>query len=458
MNLAQAERPPRTLLLRAYAITVCAGLFAFLPPHRLRRLLVLRRPGQNQPNLSSVIALRNAVDHIQRSGWPLVRRGCLTRGLSLFWLLRQRGVAGLSLAFGVGPLDAAPVAHCWLIRDGAPYLEATDPTETFTEVWRIDEQAHQPDLADLRFEIGRIGVSVSTTDPTIREAVWRRLKMLRSSETGGSAITVEYRRESPSPETDAGRPIYDSELGSVQYLEDRDEIVFAGAGFDFRCVPREGFAEGRIDVNADRADWLASRPLLTLSLLELLKRNGVFGLHAAAVAIGGKAVVIAGASGSGKSTLALSLGLNGFTFLGDDLVLLRPNGGQLELSALYEELDLTEWTVSSVDSLRTVARPPTHGWPKYRVDPADVFGDVHRREVLPGLVLFPRADSREHAHVRPLPAPGALTRLAPDILLTDRAAVSAHLAAVGRLVDASRCYELFVGSPTETAALVQTLI
>jgi hypothetical protein len=126
------------LLLRTYMITVTAGLVARLPPRHLRRLLLLRRRGRREPGVEAAFRVQAAVDHVQTSGWPLVRKGCLSRGLTLFWLLRRSGVDDLSLAFGVGPADRAPTAHCWLVRNKLPYFETTDPTEMFTEIWRID--------------------------------------------------------------------------------------------------------------------------------------------------------------------------------------------------------------------------------------------------------------------------------------------------------------------------------
>jgi HPr kinase/phosphorylase len=50
------------------------------------------------------------------------------------------------------------------------------------------------------------------------------------------------------------------------------------------------------------------------------------GLHASAVAIGGRGLLITGAAGAGKTTLALELIALGATLIADDLVMLRPDG------------------------------------------------------------------------------------------------------------------------------------
>lgn len=77
----------------------------------------------------------------QRTGYPIVRRGCLTRGLSLLWLLRRRGI-DVTLAFGIGGPKDEDQGHCWLVRDGEPYLEREEPNGRFVEVLRLaDPQA-----------------------------------------------------------------------------------------------------------------------------------------------------------------------------------------------------------------------------------------------------------------------------------------------------------------------------
>jgi serine kinase of HPr protein (carbohydrate metabolism regulator) len=56
-------------------------------------------------------------------------------------------------------------------------------------------------------------------------------------------------------------------------------------------------------------------------------------LHASAVAVDGRAVLISGPSGSGKSDLALRLLDRGFTLVSDDRTIVRKVGSQLVASA-----------------------------------------------------------------------------------------------------------------------------
>jgi hypothetical protein len=169
--------------------------------------------------------------------------------------------------------------------------------------------------------------------------------------------------------------------------------------------------------------------------------------------------VIAGGSGAGKSTLALSLALEGFEFMGDDLVFVDERSGKLRVGALCEELDLTTWTAETVLGL-AVDEPLEPGWPKHRVQPQAIFGNRLADDAAPGLVLFPRrSDDEPDPAATPISSGEALGRLAPDILLTDRALVAGHLAALGALVEASDCFEVAVGTDAQaTARLVRSLL
>jgi hypothetical protein len=64
---------------------------------------------------------------------PLVRPGCLTRGVTSYALLRRAGL-DVVLRFGVGQREGRDVGHCWLVRDGQPWQEKVDPRDHFVAV------------------------------------------------------------------------------------------------------------------------------------------------------------------------------------------------------------------------------------------------------------------------------------------------------------------------------------
>jgi hypothetical protein len=83
-----------------------------------------------------------------QAGRPLVRRGCLTRGVTLYYCLRRAGV-DVGLTFGMGRVDGGDGfdGHCWLVKGGEPYLEARDPRDHYVPMYSFPCSAAAQDGA-----------------------------------------------------------------------------------------------------------------------------------------------------------------------------------------------------------------------------------------------------------------------------------------------------------------------
>jgi len=106
-------------------------------------------PSAAEPTAAGVAARLARVDRVLAAGWPLVRRGCLTRGLTRYRFLRELG-ADVSLAFGIAPGSGDWEGHCCLELAGVPLAEPRDPRPTYAETWRI----HPPPAIDARAGAG----------------------------------------------------------------------------------------------------------------------------------------------------------------------------------------------------------------------------------------------------------------------------------------------------------------
>jgi hypothetical protein len=133
------------LPLRVVLFGLAAPLFLRRPPERLAAWLesAAAPEGMPSPALSetarTAAALVRRIDFWMRAAWPLVRRGCLPRGVTRFWFLRRAGVP-VALRFGIGEIAGRPEGHCWLVLGGEPFAEPRDPRPVYTETWRIPRE------------------------------------------------------------------------------------------------------------------------------------------------------------------------------------------------------------------------------------------------------------------------------------------------------------------------------
>lgn len=131
-------RSAREALLFAYltAFAAAVPLLMRLPLPRLAALLT-RPPRRAPPSAAEVQRLERMVALAPRVARPLVRTGCLTRGVTLFWFLRRAGL-DVELRFGLELNERqAGDGHCWLALADEPFLEHVDPRPRFAELYRL---------------------------------------------------------------------------------------------------------------------------------------------------------------------------------------------------------------------------------------------------------------------------------------------------------------------------------
>ncbi len=257
----------------------------------------------------------------------------------------------------------------------------------------------------------------------------------------------------------SARPVYDPPLGEVVYDDAADRLYIAyGPRLRVLCEPGAGRSRASAAGMAEEDLWSLSHPLFTLPLVELMKRRGLYGLHAGGVCRDGRALLLPGTSGSGKSTLTLALARAGFGFLGDDTLFLsrgaqEPPGGASELPggirilAFPDEFDLTDQTVAffpELASLLDASRPA--GWRKRQVRAEELYGAPVVWECRPAALVFPRVSGERASVLTPLSPGEALLELAPNVLLTEARSSQAHLDILAELVERSDCYRLATGT------------
>ena len=209
MSQRRLRNPAEALLsLRIAAFAVVVPLLMRLRLSSLERVLEPRGP-KRSASPERVTALAERIDWVLRRGRPLVRPGCLTRGVTLYYFLRRAG-ADVTLVFGMGkPEDASFAAgHCWLVKDGEPFLEREGPATALPR----DHQHPAPTgrRADLspeirRYDLHGLALGVSAED-AIADAVGGRLAQFPPAPAGHDDLVFEYRTVASVPAPGGGRP------------------------------------------------------------------------------------------------------------------------------------------------------------------------------------------------------------------------------------------------------------
>lgn len=297
-----------------------------------------------------------------------------------------------------------------------------------------------------RYDIHGVDVVARAPSATAIEALDRRLGPFRAKGRAAPSVTLDLGVDALEPPPGEGRPVYDAPGTQVAYFEGVDQLYVEYRGVRLRCAPGTGL----IRVSWPRGDagevWLAVHPLLTIALIEVLKRRGLYSLHAACAASGGAGLLVAGPSGAGKSTLSIALARAGWDFVADDLVFLTPGAAGVEILGFPDEVDVTESTLAMFPELAPAARPPVvAGRAKSSLRVEESLGLRPRLRCRPAVLVLAGVADAGHSTLVPVGAAEALVELAPNVLLTESAAARAHLGALADLVDHTACYRLATG-------------
>jgi hypothetical protein len=136
-----------------FQVFLFAAVVPFLLRLKLSRVQALLEPRIPSPAGQERIELiTEYVEMAIRAGRPLVRPGCLTRGVTRYYFFRRSGL-DVSLCFGMGHDKEEFIGHCWLVQDGVPFLEPRDPRPLYAEMYRITATAHRGAIPSAESEL-----------------------------------------------------------------------------------------------------------------------------------------------------------------------------------------------------------------------------------------------------------------------------------------------------------------
>jgi hypothetical protein len=290
--------------------------------------------------------------------------------------------------------------------------------------------------------------------PDLLSAIDARLQYLSHTPSSVADLSFTFAASTIDRPPGCLRPVYDPLEGEVLYSDDADALYFSFRNrIHAACQPDRGELRVSIQRPEPEDDWLLSHALITLPLVEMLKRRGLYSVHAAGVSRAGRTLLLPGTSGSGKSTLAIALGLSGLEFLGDDMLFLSRSDAGLRVHAFPDEVDVTETTIGFFPELHDLARQAARrGWPKRTFRPEAFFRmPVAGVDTTPVALVFPRiAAGAVRSRLEPLSAEDALLDLLPNVLLTEPSAIAGHVEVLEQLTRETACYRLWTARDFDT--------
>ncbi|MGD9850159.1 MAG: hypothetical protein AB7T38_02720 [Nitrospirales bacterium] len=182
-------------------------------------------------------------------------------------------------------------------------------------------------------------------------------------------------------------------------------------------------------------------------LSELLKRQGLYTIHATALEKGGRGVLIPGYSGRGKTTACISLLRSGYRCLSDDHPFLKTTNGMLEVLAFPEKVDVTENSLQFFPELRDESHGKLYqGLIKRYFHVEDFFPGGTAKACDPRLLIFPHVVNRATSHVELVSKREALEEILPHgLLVYDKAIARKEFQALSHLIQKVKAYRLFFG-------------
>jgi hypothetical protein len=186
--------------------------------------------------------------------------------------------------------------------------------------------------------------------------------------------------------------------------------------------------------------------LLSHALSPALRRCHVFEIHSAGVVSPGidEAVLIAGPSGSGKSTLTSLLAGCGWSYLSDDILLLREVEHEIEASPFRRFFALTPTTIAATNIQSSHFNRTT----KERIAPQEHFSSAQVQSAKPSAIFFSSVAHEQASRVLPLTARESMTRLLRlcPWASYDKPTSVAHLRVLGMLANSTQAFELHAGA------------
>ena len=323
------------------------------------------------------------------------------------------------------------------------------PVAFFEELeGRFGEAAAARGVAERDVSVAGAPLRLCFAGEELLEAIYPSFAHLGESRAGAAAEIAVFEGarsgvEAPAvPEveaasaSEAANPIVRYQGDDVAILaEPNTGLVTAGRGDGSRTLL---YVPDPAEIPAP--DWVGRfRGPLMLALMP----RGLRLLHAGAVGLGGRGVLVSGRSGSGKTTLCIACALAGMEICADDYVVLGAGDPPI-VHALQSTASVSEESARMLGLERggaTGFEAVLGDLPKARFDLAEIAGGLVPR-LEPAALIVPLRSGRSEPELRRVSAARGLQSLAPSTVFQQPPRDDGLLSAMAHLVSRLRCFEL----------------
>lgn len=193
--------------------------------------------------------------------------------------------------------------------------------------------------------------------------------------------------------------------------------------------------------------WLLAHQVFYPAFSELLKENALFEMHCATLSKDGKGYLFPAKTGSGKSTTTLSLLLENFEFLSDDVTFIRERDGKPELLCFPEPVQMWEESYNFFPQIKArLSKKHSCKFRKQSFLVEEMFPKQLREAVLADYLFLPSVDKGGKCRIEPISQKEALVELIPQGLITvNPRIVKKNLSLLSCIVRSCQCFRLFLG-------------
>jgi hypothetical protein len=201
----------------------------------------------------------------------------------------------------------------------------------------------------------------------------------------------------------------------------------------------------------DQAFWddpaKTQQEILTLSLLWLFHKHGLFSVHGNALVKDGKGVFLIGDSCSGKSTTALSLVQKGWSYLSDDVNLLKKSSRGVKALAFQKGFSFDPRLENHYPEFKKSLIKSSWNGKKRFIDIRTVHPEKFQSQCIPKVIIFPQVTSRDKSRLIPVSKTTALILLMQNSggVLVDKEMAKPQVEILKTLNYQTSSYQLLAG-------------